>query len=38
LDLPVSLTLEAGTNTITFGDSSAYAPDLDRITLASLSR
>ncbi|MFJ9907492.1 hypothetical protein ACIRVK_32175 [Streptomyces sp. NPDC101152] len=37
-DLPVPVTLKAGTNTITFGNPSGYAPDLDRITLAPLSR
>jgi hypothetical protein len=36
-DLPVPVTLNAGTNTISFGNSSAYAPDIDRVTVAPLS-
>lgn len=36
-DLPVPVTLNAGTNTISFGNSSAYAPDIDCITVAPLS-
>jgi hypothetical protein len=36
-DLPVPVTLNAGTNTITFGNASSYAPDIDRVTVAPLS-
>ncbi|ELP63206.1 CBM35 domain-containing protein [Streptomyces turgidiscabies] len=36
-DLPVPVTLKAGTNTITFANSSAYAPNIDRITTAPLT-
>jgi hypothetical protein len=35
-DLPVPVTLTAGTNTVTFANSSAYAPNIDRITVAPL--
>ncbi|MET7736811.1 CBM35 domain-containing protein [Streptomyces sp. NPDC005402] len=35
--LPVPVTLKAGTNTVTFANSSAYAPDIDRITVAPLN-
>lgn len=36
-DLPVPVTLNAGTNTITFANSSAYAPNIDRVTVAPLT-
>ncbi|WP_406171994.1 carbohydrate-binding protein [Streptomyces canus] len=36
-DLPVPVTLNAGTNTITFANSSAYAPNIDRITVAPVT-
>ncbi|NNN33859.1 cellulosome protein [Streptomyces sp. S3(2020)] len=36
-DLPVPVTLKAGTNTITFGNPSAYAPNIDRVTVAPLT-
>jgi hypothetical protein len=36
-DLPVPVTLNAGTNTITFANSTAYAPDIDRVTVAPLT-
>ncbi|MEU1519869.1 CBM35 domain-containing protein [Streptomyces sp. NPDC005811] len=36
-DLPVPVTLSAGTNTITFANSTAYAPNIDRITVAPLA-
>ncbi|MFJ9901109.1 CBM35 domain-containing protein [Streptomyces sp. NPDC091280] len=35
-DLPVPGTLKAGTNTITLSNSSAYAPNVDRLTVAPL--
>jgi hypothetical protein len=35
-DLPVPVTLTAGTNTIAFANSSAYAPNIDRLTVAPL--
>ncbi|MGW0581635.1 CBM35 domain-containing protein, partial [Streptomyces sp. NPDC002920] len=35
-DLPVPVTLAAGTNTISFANSSAYAPNIDRVTVAPL--
>jgi hypothetical protein len=35
--LDVTVHLNAGTNTITFANSSAYAPDLDQITVAPIS-
>jgi len=35
--LPVPVTLEAGTNTVTFANASAYAPDIDRVTVAPLN-
>jgi hypothetical protein len=36
-DLPVPVTLNAGTNTITLGNSSAYTPNFDRVTVAPLN-
>ncbi|WP_262064451.1 CBM35 domain-containing protein [Streptomyces sp. STR69] len=36
-DLPVPVTLTAGTNTISFANASAYAPNIDRITVAPVS-
>ncbi|WP_030670888.1 CBM35 domain-containing protein [Streptomyces cellulosae] len=36
-DLPVPVTLGAGTNTITFGNPTAYAPNIDRITVAPVT-
>jgi hypothetical protein len=36
-DLPVPVTLNAGTNTITFANSSAYAPNIDRVTVAPVT-
>ncbi|MET7476595.1 CBM35 domain-containing protein [Streptomyces sp. NPDC005648] len=36
-DLPVPVTLDAGTNTVSIGNSSAYAPDIDRVTVAPLT-
>ncbi|MFJ9242226.1 CBM35 domain-containing protein [Streptomyces sp. NPDC101776] len=36
-DLPVPITLTAGTNTVTFANASAYAPNIDRITVAPVS-
>jgi hypothetical protein len=36
-DLPVPVTLAAGTNTIVFGNSTAYAPNIDRVTVAPLA-
>ncbi|WP_030040679.1 CBM35 domain-containing protein [Streptomyces resistomycificus] len=36
-DLPVPVTLDAGSNTISFSNSGAYAPDIDRITVAPLA-
>jgi hypothetical protein len=36
-DLPVPVTLSAGTNTISFANASAYAPNIDRITVAPVS-
>lgn len=36
-DLPVPVTLSAGTNTISFGNSSAYAPNIDRVTVAPVA-
>jgi hypothetical protein len=36
-DLPVPVTLTAGTNTVTFADAGAYAPDIDRITVAPVT-
>ncbi|MEU1552453.1 CBM35 domain-containing protein [Streptomyces scabiei] len=35
-DLPVPVTLKAGVNTVTFGNSTAYAPDIDKVTVAPL--
>lgn len=35
--IPVTVSLSAGTNTVTFGNPSAYAPDLDRVTVAALT-
>lgn len=35
--LPVPVTLQAGTNTVTFANASAYAPDIDRVTVAPLN-
>ncbi|MFF4055414.1 CBM35 domain-containing protein [Streptomyces sp. NPDC001668] len=35
--LPVPVTLKAGVNSVTFGNDSAYAPDIDRITVAPLN-
>lgn len=37
-DLPVPVTLSAGTNTVTLSNATAYAPNVDRITVAPLSR
>jgi hypothetical protein len=36
-DLPVPVTLKAGVNTITFANSTAYAPDIDKVTVAPLN-
>jgi hypothetical protein len=36
-DLPVPVTLKAGANTIIFGNSTAYAPDIDKVTVAPLN-
>ncbi|CAM5580884.1 hypothetical protein SALBM311S_00823 [Streptomyces alboniger] len=36
-DLPVPVTLAAGTNTITFANTDAYAPNIDRVTVAPLT-
>ncbi|WP_330308250.1 MULTISPECIES: CBM35 domain-containing protein [unclassified Streptomyces] len=36
-DLPVPVTLTAGTNTITFANASAYTPNIDRITAAPVT-
>ncbi|MGI5430731.1 CBM35 domain-containing protein [Streptomyces sp. CA-179760] len=36
-DLPVPVTLKAGDNTVTFGNSAAYAPDIDKVTVARLN-
>ncbi|WP_445029930.1 CBM35 domain-containing protein [Streptomyces sp. SAS_270] len=36
-DLPVPVTLAAGTNTITFSNSSAYTPNIDRVTVAPVT-
>ncbi|MFD8216350.1 CBM35 domain-containing protein [Streptomyces sp. NPDC059697] len=36
-DLPVPVTLTAGTNTVTFADAGAYAPNIDRITVAPVT-
>ncbi|MCD9879544.1 CBM35 domain-containing protein [Streptomyces guryensis] len=36
-DLPVPVTLNAGTNTITLGNPTAYAPDIDRVSVAPLT-
>ncbi|WP_308314633.1 CBM35 domain-containing protein [Streptomyces gilvus] len=36
-DLPVPVTLGAGANTVSFGNATAYAPDIDRVTLAPLT-
>ena len=36
-DLPVPVTLSAGTNTITFANSTAYAPNIDRVTVAPVT-
>ncbi|MGW7208506.1 CBM35 domain-containing protein [Streptomyces sp. NPDC054837] len=36
-DLPVPVTLKAGVNTITFANSAAYAPDIDKVTVAPLN-
>ncbi|MFF0015069.1 CBM35 domain-containing protein [Streptomyces sp. NPDC005374] len=36
-DLPVPVTLTAGTNTVTLANSTAYAPNVDRITVAPVS-
>jgi hypothetical protein len=36
-DLPVPVTLSAGTNTITLANPTAYAPNVDRITVAPLT-
>ncbi|WP_052397802.1 carbohydrate-binding protein [Streptomyces sp. NRRL F-5123] len=35
--LPATVTLNAGTNTLAFGNSSAYAPDIDRIDVAPVT-
>lgn len=35
--LPVTVTLNAGTNTLTFGNSSGYAPDIDYIEVAPVN-
>ncbi|MFF7930620.1 CBM35 domain-containing protein [Streptomyces sp. NPDC007940] len=35
--LPVPVTLEAGDNTVTFANATAYAPDIDRVTVAPLN-
>ncbi|MFF5370898.1 CBM35 domain-containing protein [Streptomyces sp. NPDC013187] len=36
-DLPVPVTLKAGPNTIIFGNATAYAPDIDKVTVAPLN-
>lgn len=36
-DLPVPVTLKAGVNTISFANSTAYAPDIDKVTVAPLN-
>ncbi|MFJ1806742.1 MULTISPECIES: CBM35 domain-containing protein [unclassified Streptomyces] len=36
-DLPVPVTLSAGANTITFANADAYAPNIDRITVAPVT-
>ncbi|WP_405615146.1 CBM35 domain-containing protein [Streptomyces sp. NBC_00076] len=36
-DLPVPVTLAVGTNTITFANADAYAPNIDRVTVAPLT-
>ncbi|MGW1272225.1 CBM35 domain-containing protein [Streptomyces sp. NPDC002491] len=33
-DLPVPVTLKAGVNTVAFANSTAYAPDIDKVTVA----
>ncbi|MFF6806403.1 CBM35 domain-containing protein [Streptomyces sp. NPDC012616] len=35
-DLPVPVTLKAGVNTVTFANSSTYAPDIDKVSVAPL--
>ncbi|MGW0418124.1 CBM35 domain-containing protein [Streptomyces sp. NPDC003015] len=37
-ELPVPVTLAAGTNTVTLSNATAYAPNVDRITVAPLTR
>ncbi|MFJ1969408.1 cellulosome protein [Streptomyces sp. NPDC087903] len=36
-DLPVPVTLKEGTNTVTFANSTAYAPNIDRLTVAPVT-
>ncbi|MFE9448097.1 CBM35 domain-containing protein [Streptomyces sp. NPDC006739] len=36
-DLPVPVDLAAGTNTVSFGNADAYAPNIDRVTVAPVS-
>lgn len=35
--LPVPVDLAAGTNTVTFGNATAYAPDIDRVDVAAVA-
>ncbi|MFJ9743286.1 CBM35 domain-containing protein [Streptomyces sp. NPDC101166] len=36
-ELPVPVTLRAGTNTVSFGNPAAYTPDIDKVTVAPLN-